>query len=363
MKKGIGAFLILGIGTLYPATLEVTPASQGATAACQSTSGCVAALDLVINQLKADFQNLEVPDVSNLSRGTLKASILSQRGAGVDYASEFDIFSLSFGPSLGVKPFADLFGGSIGADLQKGNVPEIGASAITPITIGLNLGIFPIPKIGFFDPKKATGFFSIQAFSFSSLISNLTDGSLEVDSFNIGLNLQYEIVERRSLAVGRLFYWGGLDITTGLNYSSFSIKMKDTWQAQDSGAKVEGEAKVGLKAWALSIPVEVSSNIQLLYILTLYGGLGISFNAGKGEFIPPSTTLDGYYDIDGDNQLEKAYAGEAKLVIDGSASSHFLLFYPFVGAQLNLWILKVRASIFWSVEDTASLQLMAGIAW
>lgn len=233
-----------------------------------------AGLDLP--QLQAQLQSelseaYQVLKAQSYLRNFGDAFAFTTKGLGVDYASN---------PTLFVVGVA----GNLSLNVQNAYAPD--SKTRPPIdAMGLNasfMGGVSLANLGV--PLTVYGNFYKGSASFDQHRGDLTSW---------GAHAQLKLFAprpRRSL--GLPIQWGGLDVTTGVDYGrlklalgSGSIRSIVPLQTPAGDAQLvanmTGTFDLDLRTY--SIPLELTSNVTLLYFLTLYGGLGFDWQVGGGH--------------------------------------------------------------------------------
>ncbi|MBF0362036.1 MAG: hypothetical protein HQK49_13555 [Oligoflexia bacterium] len=315
-----------------------------------------------------DDVNAKLPsaDTSTYPSAMANSQAIALKGLGTDYATNPDIFIVGAGVGLGADtgPYklGDLMSGSV--DLQKFK----GVGLQVSIMAGMNLKFFDDMPVLFdlIDFKKMSLFVNYMSYNLPS-IKNLTG---KLSSF--GMHVQYKIYDGFSVPV--FFKWGGLDITTGFDHGSTKISMSQDYaitknkDVADSSsilrtvvANFTGKAVVESDVSVTTIPLEISTNAQFLYVLTLFGGLGMDFNTGSSKIaaslVGPITARDETNTINGISADASLNLGN-----DGKPNSYFARY--FVGTQFNLWVVKVYTQLNHAIgEDLWGLNVGARIAF
>ncbi|TNF25472.1 MAG: hypothetical protein EP319_16160 [Deltaproteobacteria bacterium] len=245
------------------------------------TSSCNAAVNAAFQKLENDV-NADLPDAdqSTYLAGMADASVASQKGVGVDYINDIDVFVVGLGLGLGAhvgnNTFSDLVGGDIDGEQLRG----IG---IAPsLMLGINLGMFDLPEWEYFDPNKIK--LMVNFFTYKK---NDTDFNAKMTNF--GIHARYKLVEDKAILPAKLVHWHGVNIVTGFEYNSLELAYnKSDSETVTEGAvtaTMTGTLTVGAKVNTMSIPVEVSTGATLGYVFGFYGGLGADINFGSAESI------------------------------------------------------------------------------
>jgi hypothetical protein len=310
------------------------------------------------SDVKRELENLfQTYRVAEYLRSFGDAQAFASRGMGVDYVSNFQAVM------LGVA-------GNLSLNVERGYLPEntrtrppaAGVSTNATIMAGLNLAFFdlaPITLFGNYFGRSAT----VEEFA--------------VDLSNWGVHAQLKLWAPRSdRLVSALFRWGGLDLTLGLEQARLGLALARGWtrdipvgQAGQGGpSAVVGVDTVGrftIDMRTFSIPLELTTNFRLLYLLSLYAGVGFDWQLEGGS----SLTLD----LDGNMVGRPGGGGQSAPVDLGTATvdatesvdpSPGRLRWLF-GAQVNVLVVKLFAQLNLATQDPiiASLALGARVAY
>lgn len=279
-------------------------------------------------ELQAEInKQFQVPNMTDFLKSMSNAQSVANKGQGVSYATEQSLF---------------VVGGNIGAGLNttsgfdfksSGGLPPIGLGAQGSIMAGISLAKFPVPTIGPIDLKRLTLFVNFFSYSNDSLVDSLT---IKMNTF--GMHAQYKVIEGKNLGGIGILNWGGVAFTTGFDTSAntMTYKVGQKISATSSGVTYNWIPNAGsaltLDASAFTIPLEVSTSVRVLYILSLFGGAGVDLNFGKSSIAAnlsgPVSTSTGIA------------AGSASLTISEDKGPSFGALRFFAGPQLNLVPLK-----------------------
>ena len=324
--------------------------------------------DAALNQLENDInKNMDLSIADDFLSAMANAGALTGKGMTVDYASNPELFSVGGAISVGIYSKGGLnnaaFNDAFATSTSNVSLPAIGAAITAAGNIGVSLQKFKLNKIGFFDPSKLSAYFSF--FSVSQQIDKVNLGTTSV-----GLHAVYKVLDpwAPSFKFGKyVFNWGGLDVNTGFDYISQKLIFERTFQqataGNSSGTGVfvawDPKGTLGAKTGIFSIPFEVSTNVQILYILSLYTGLGLDINMGSSDSI---VTLEG--PLTGTNAtLGQVFSGYAKLDLGESAIPTTLTLRPFFGLQVNISLLKVFAQMNLTTNSTYGFQAGLRVAY
>jgi hypothetical protein len=274
-------------------------------------------------QLVGQVDNLfQTANVNSFLHDFQNAQSFSSKGLGVDYASEATLAEV--GATLSFASNVDKAYKPSGSYTDP---PLAGGGANFSLMGGLGFGVFG------FDPLMVFA----NWFKGSATIGKL-DGSYQ----NWGLHGQLRLFgpTRKMSAVKMLVRWGGIAITSGADYSHMSLSAK---QAISSSINVVPGAPVTVTStgnliftvdqttW--SVPLEVTTSLRLLSLVTVYGGLGLDWQLGGGSKlnIAMNANLKGSYAGATYNNL-----GTATINANGKVSPSAARLREIVGLQLGI---------------------------
>lgn len=312
---------------------------------------------LLAMQLLEDDINKSLPDAdhTNYLKGMANSSIMANKGLGIDYAADMSIIEAGLGIGIG----ADL-GGSNGS-FSKLVTGDVDANQIRGFGIqstfmfGLHLGIIPFKGIGPFEFKRANLYFNLMSSDMPE-----QDG-IEGKISSSGFHLQYKIIDEIGLPLGML-KWGGLSFSTGLEYSkmkiSYSMAYDEGMEYSGTTASFDGNVKVGADIATYSIPLELTTSFQFLYIVAPFCGVAADFNFGEAKSI---AELTGDITVTG---IETG-TGTASLSLGDKVSPETFSYRYLAGIQLNIPFARIYAQIQKSISPAGiwGIGLGARIAW
>jgi len=281
--------------------------------------------------LKAEIdKQFQIPSMTDFLKSMANAQSITNKGQGVSYATDHSLFVVGANAGLGLNTTS-------GFDFKSsGGLPPIGLGAQGSIMAGLSLSKFPMPKLGPIDLKKLTVFVNFFTYSNDSLVDSLT---LKMNTF--GLHAQYKVIDGKNIGGIGILNWGGLAFTTGFDTSSntMTYKVGQSISATSSGVtytwKPNASSQLELQNTSFSIPLEVSTSVRVLYILSLFAGAGVDLNFGGKSTI--SANLSGPV-TDSLNALPAT--ASASLTVADNQGANFGALRFFAGPQLNLVPLK-----------------------
>lgn len=153
--------------------------------------------------------------------------------------------------------------------------------------------------------------------------------------------------------------WRGLSIDLGLYYNKehvvASIDKALPANISTYNLKLNSNAKVGFQTSVVTIPIDLVTSFQLLYLLNLSFGVGVDFNSGSGSVIlnsPATVTYQGQT--------------QGTLVVNGSTTGvapDAVRTRVMVGLGLNLGPLKVDVPVTWYPASGFGVGASVGAVW
>lgn len=289
-----------------------------------------AIFDEIENKINDELPNATgetyAPHMANAATAAMKST-------GSDYSNDLDFLMVSanIGAAVASKDYST-------SDLIKGDVDEekldgIGLSGT--LTIGMNMGTFLKKNIGFIDPSRLDLFVNFMS-------ADKDSNEFSISHKNLGLHARYHLHEGYSLFSQSLLKWGGVFLTTGIEYSKLDLNLVENFSETETqgtaSATFAGDGQIGVKSSVTSIPIEVSTYIQAFYVLTLYTGVGVDINFGRSRVIG---TIDGDVTVSG----TASGTGDANLDLSGSGKPDSFSTRAFVGAQINIPVVKIYAQL------------------
>ncbi|HRC57340.1 MAG TPA: hypothetical protein PKU97_15510 [Kofleriaceae bacterium] len=286
---------------------------------------------------------LQLSEVQRFLRSFADASSFSNRGIGVDYASNSDRYILGLAANIAVS--ADL------GDEDDGDVPTVGLAPNFTLMGGVNLAPWHHPEI----------------VVFGNLFHTSSDsGSLHGGITSVGLHAQYKMFTPTRGLKRYLVQWGGLDFTGGVEFARWKLGLRGELShdfeftgAADTAstvtAAVTGRFDVG--ATTVTMPLEVTTNLRFLYVASLYVGMGLDVQAGRASIGAGTTGTLRATRPDAPDTVETI--GEVSASASGSNSPSPVGYHLLLGLQANLWRLKVFAQA--SVRPISDVSVAAGL--
>lgn len=246
------------------------------------------------NQTFQDFVDAEIKKIENevnkdlpsgppqkLLEGTANASVMAGKGIGSDYASRMEVALI--GAGVGV-----------GADLTKSKDPESdlsGAAIASGAIVGVNLGFLDTKKILGMDTDRLNFYLNFMDYTHKQNLGD-KDGqksNAEIDMTSIGAHFKYDWIRGSG---SKWLGWGGVKFHFGYEYNKnniqFQSEINESINETDSNGNtisgtIRGNPLARIDTTTHSIPLELSTDVQLLYFLSLYTGVGVDYNFGQSK--------------------------------------------------------------------------------
>lgn len=296
-------------------------------------TGVAAACTALTNEIRADL-NADTPDVSidKYAEGVANATGMSMKGQNSDYSDTFSLFM--FKPSFGLAAQGDI------DDPESAEGVGLGGA----LTVGINLDLLPIDKIGPIELKKMDLFVSFMSYNLDQEIGDDgTTGEGELSSFSV--MARYRLIDGNDIVPGYMLEWGGVHIHTGLQRNKMGIELSqdlEDEQVTDDGTGATGTFQNGnvtfdMDATVTSIPVEISTYLRALYVFTLYGGLGFDYNLTSETDVDLSASGTVVGSGGGVGTYGASISADESASGDGMATNY----RGFVGLQFNVPFVRV----------------------
>jgi hypothetical protein len=328
---GVVAIVLLAASTARAQMPKVT-VHIDSTRGQQFASQAGIDLTSVEAQLQTELDNLfQTFRLRDYVRSFGDAQGFTTRGLGVDYGSNVRYVEAGVAVSTAVN------GNKAVVEGDTRTQPVAGVSGNLTVMAGVNLGAAGLPVTIFANYFKSHG--SYREF----------DARLD----NFGVHLQLKLFGSRDESVlSMLVRWGGLDITTGFDRSRMRLQLVRDFDRAipvTDGQHFSGEVDLTSKGtFALdmrtsSIPLEITTNVRFLYVLSAYAGGGFDWQVGGGSDLTVNLagTLTGKVPSAG----AVADVGDMTLQVTQSASPSAGRIRGILGLQANLFFLKIFAQL------------------
>jgi hypothetical protein len=230
-----------------------------------------------IKKIENEINN-DLPANTNMDRfmtGMANSSVYSGKGVATDYVTDFSLFTVGLGVG-------------VGADMEKDSTTDSDFSGVGfqgALQFGLNMGILPVEKIGKIEMERLNLMFNMMKYDYEDTAGGIDNAGIK----SFGVMASYKWKDGKGT---RAAGWGGVKLHTGYQYNSidfnFSQNLNETVNASVGGGAtisgpISGKPSAGMEVATHSIPLEISTDVRFLYILSLYGGLGLDYSWGEAK--------------------------------------------------------------------------------
>lgn len=257
-------------------------------------------------QSEIDSQLAGYGGQEKLAQGFADANMFASRASTLQGYQGYKLFAVSAGFMLGTQlPSSDLdVLQNIGTNFENDPDIYLGAvPALSMINVGVNagkiMGIFSEDLGDKFDRMYVNMKFG--TFGYKYPIDDPSfKGDVDFKTTNFGLGVNYQLVKPVNLL---LVKWRGVSVGSGFNIQKNTVSMVSdmdtivtTYSDNGSGTQVsfdfafDPDIAVSIEASTFSIPLEVSTAVQLFWFLNVTGGAGIDLAFGNTDI---NATVDG----------------------------------------------------------------------
>ncbi len=313
------------------------------------------------NSINKDFPS-GAPD--RLMEGMANSSVMAGKGIGTDYASNMSVFLI--GAGVGV-----------GADLDKpaGTDSPLSGIGVAPgVIVGFNLGFLDTKSILGMDTDRLNIFFNFMSYDMKKKMGDPgKESEIDLSTLAYGTHVRYDWIKGSG---NKLLGWGGVKLNFGFEYNKtkfgFKSQLNETInQTATTGEVISGTIKgtpeASILANTTSIPLALSTDIQLLYFVSIYTGAGVDYNMGQakgsgnlnGETSPLTCRTAGLCRPVGSGGLgDQTITVKPSANINTTSKVEPFLYRAFAGVQFNLpW-----TRIFVQVDKSLSNDLIGATA-
>ncbi len=305
----------------------------------------------------------QTTDTAGFVRRFGDSQSFTSKGMGVDYASEATLIEVGAAASVAM---------GIDRTYQPSNS---GSGAGFPISgVGLNASLMAGVSL---EPLGVP----LMLFGNWMRVPERSYGQLTGKLDNWGVHAQLRLFgpSRDMSALNLVARWGGIAITTGLDYSHMNLRagqkfatgkinfsdlatVPNTAATIDVSGAVDGKAGLELDMLTKSIPLEVTTSLRLFTLLTLYGGVGVDWQLAGGSRLDVKISEA---QIRGTVNGSPSNLGTAEVEAQASTSPSSAKLRGILGAQVNLFLLRLFVQLNAANTDPmmASLAVGARVAY
>lgn len=189
-------------------------------------------------------------------------------------------------------------------------------------------------------------------------------GEFDIDAYNLGFMVNYQLVEDKGLGNGHLLKWRGLNVGAGYTYYNSTMKwtvdkLDSVEITTDGGAKFKYDADLDVKSENTRhvIPVEVTTGIKIT-ILELFAGLGADFMfGGKNDITADS---DAIVSLEGNDEKGKS---KLHFSAEGDDDVFRMKFMAGIGFSLGPVHIEIPYTQYFDENFNASVGVIGGVAF
>ena len=119
--------------------------------------------------------------------------------------------------------------------------------------------------------------------------TNFSTGNYGFNTIVAGLLANYQLVKAEDVGYGSVL-WRGVSAGSGLVYekndTTYDLKLSkitESYGAAGDNVVIDPSIRLGVNSYAVTIPVEISTAVRILYFLNLSAGLGVDLYAGSSS--------------------------------------------------------------------------------
>lgn len=261
------------------------------------------------------------------------ANLNAGQGMNADYANNFEYFSLGAGASVAV-PVSLLYNYFMGNGFKN----YAGAAHIN-LQAGLNMKFTKVPILE--DMKFYANLFTMDI---ASLLKSLNSEITKARVTSIGFFVSYPILKGKDFGQPYVFKFNGIQVGGGFTYKDNRLAYAAT--AEYSGQDIPINVK--FNNWLITFPLEIYGSMRILYVVSLYAGLGLDLNFGAAKLTMEDTTF--------------TYSGdEYNISVDfgKGVMPHIMDIRGFLGIQFNMGPGHIFVTA--SISSTTSIEATAGL--
>ncbi len=300
-----------------------------------------------------------IGEQENLARGMANGNVYASQAASLQGYQGYSLGAVMVGFLLGAElPSLSLSGLY---DLQHKIEQQMDVYAGVGVGLAVNIGV----NAGFFGlkPLGRDFYFNVKLLK-AGLPSFLEKMSgVEADFMTFGVGANYQLVPGLGL-LGGLASWRGVSVGSGLlvNQNTSTMILDQGFaearaQIDTVNLSLDPGVTLGFDTTVYTVPFEVTTSVQLFYVLNLSLGTGLDFHFGQSDVwvaAPVSVRVQG---AEGTPARLRVTA-ETKNVAPSAASFHFNL-----GLGFNLGPVKIDVPLTWYVARGLSTGLSLGVVW
>lgn len=319
----------------------------------------------VCSQIDSKFKTSSITPVLSYMA---KAYASSNKGLTADYFSNMQVFTLGGALSVAVSNISPLPTSSADLETLKkkytgGGIPDAGMGLTANASLGISFRHLPFRKRGFFDPKNINIYGSV-----------LVTPAISYDIYSVKLTsfagyIQYKILPLRKIPFG-LLTWGGLDAGVGYSYSSTVIGISNgnnlttiTFPSNGQDVKYVPAGSLTFGYTSHVIPVELSTNVSILYFLSLAVGGAVDFHVMNSSTIAATVTGPVTVTNPATGTTVGGSDDYARFSFSETGTANGVSYRLFFGPQLNIWKIRIFALMHMAKDASYAATFGTRFAW
>ncbi|HNY22669.1 MAG TPA: hypothetical protein PKO22_11020 [Treponemataceae bacterium] len=255
-------------------------------------------------------------DMGDLAKGFADANVSASQAATLQGFEGYKLFAVMVGGMAGIQlPSTDP---SVLTDLSNTLADDPDVRAGVAPSISVNVGFHLGKILGLFNSdlgdKTKRIYVNIKGGAYNGSYDTSDNSTFDMKTSTFGIGVNYQLFTPKNVAFG-LFKWRGLSVGSGLTYQrntfgssttldpivqtytasnpvtygGYTVGSIDTLATLTATPKVD----IGVDMRTYSIPLEVLTSVQLLYVLNVNAGLGADIVFGKSDITATSSsTMD-----------------------------------------------------------------------
>ena len=310
--------------------------------------------DEVKTKIKQEIDNKygKYEDAKDVGRAMSNANSMAATSGYMHSANGYNLFSVAVSGSVAgavesindAKDFIDNY-------KDEGDVYFGLGGQIINAAVGFNVGKFFKMDHGLYLTLKGG-------------VTKFKIDEFDIDAYNLGFMVNYQLVQAKGLGKGHLLKWRGLNVGAGYSYYSSTMKWTidelDTIDVTVAGAgdfKYDADLRVKSENTRHIIPVEVTTGIKLT-IVELFGGLGADFMFGGDNKITANSNAKVTKVADGSTSNSKMH-----FKADGDDDYFKMKFMAGLGFSLGPVHIEIPYTQYFDEKINASIGVIGGLAF
>jgi hypothetical protein len=280
------------------------------------------------------------------------ASAGATRGMGTDPVSQWDNVSVTAQLGAAIET-PDPNKKRSGA--QKNQLPDIGLDGQAGVSVGL-----PAKSLGIESSMLGLDANRLKLYAnFMKINIPHIGNGMRLGFSTMGIQGQYQW--KKPDAGSWLYKWTGIEVSSGLQYSSLDVGYATPLSFSTSGSGIsmsyDANLDLGVSTSILTVPFEAATGVTLCSFLTLYGGLGVDLNLGGSKL--EGGVSGPVVGKDGGGTTVFTGTGTVDANSPEAVRPNPLDARLFMGTQFNIWALRLFAQATFSSPHVTAL--LAGL--